>query len=206
MSAELDAMHSLGRALKAAGEGKGLSRSVVEELRAAGPLCEDGARSIMLGRPLATALRPLMEGSGEEVSMLASLIVSAPRSSACLVARSGEALAVTLERWIKARENEILEQKVMRFRSLVTSGVLGAVMAMLAALGPAVGEIGFGAQPGGSGALVYGAAALTALGSGMLGAFMSGRRFFVNAALSLAVFAAISAAIAPLASFPSAAL
>jgi hypothetical protein len=208
--AELDAMHSLGRALKSAGEGKGLARSVAEELRTAGPLGEEGARRILLGHPLARALRPLMEGGGEEVSMLASLLVSAPRSSAPLVGRSGEALAVTLERWVKARENEVLEQKVMRFRSLVTSAVLGGVMGMLAALGPMVGGIGLGigigAGTGGTGALVYGAAALTALGSGMLGAYMSGRRFFVNVALSLAVFAAISAAAAPLAALPSVAM
>jgi hypothetical protein len=199
MRAELDAMHSLGRALKSAGEGKGLARSVAEELRMAGPLGEEGARRILLGHPLERALIPLMEGGGEEVSMLASLVVSAPRSSAPLVGRSGESLAVTLERWVKARENEVLEQKVVRFRSLVTSAVLGAVMGMLAALGPMVGGIGTGAGTGGTGALLYGAAALTGLGSGMLGAYMSGRRFFVNVALSLAVFAAISAAAAPLA-------
>ena len=203
MSAELDAMHSLGRALKSAGEGKGLARSAVEELCRAGPLGREGARLLLLGFPLSRALLPLVEDGGDEVSMLASLVVAAPRSSAPIVGKSGESLALTLERWIRPREREALEQKVMRFRSLVTSAVLGAVMGMLTALGPVVGSLGLGASAGGSGALVYGSAALTALGAGMLGAFMSGRRFFVNVLLSLAVFAVIAAAAAPLVSVPS---
>ncbi|MDG7011600.1 MAG: hypothetical protein JRN11_05910 [Nitrososphaerota archaeon] len=206
MSAELDAMHSLGRALKSAGEGKGLARSAVEELPRAGPLGREGARLLLLGFPLSRALKPLVEEGGEEVSMLASLVVAAPRSSAPLVGRSGESLAVTLEGWVKSRDSEVMEQKVMRFRSLVTSAVLGAVMGMLTALGPVVGSLGLGGSPVGTGALVYGSAAMTAMGSGMLGAFMSGRRFFVNVLLSMAVFAAIAAAAAPLASVSSAAL
>ncbi len=203
MSTELDAMHSLGRALKSAGEGEGLARAVVEELRRAGPQGREGSKLILLGRPLSQALLPLIEEGGEEVAMLASLIMSAPRSSVPLVGRSGESLAASLERWVKSRESELLERKVMRFRSLVTSAVLGAVMGMLTALGPVVGSLDLGGGTGDTAALVYGAVAMTALGSGMLGAFMSGRRFFVNVFLSLAVFAVVAAAAAPLASLPA---
>lgn len=195
---------SLKRVLESAGQGSGMARSIVEELGGDDGLGREGARLLLLGNPISTAMRPIIEGGAEEVSLLASLIVAAPKSSAPLVGTSGGAIAHTLEGWAKARENRALEQKVLRFRSLVTSAVLGAVTAMLASLGPMVGTLGFGAGPGvDPGALIYGAAAMTAISSGMLGVYMSGKGFYVNVAASLAVFGIVCAVASPLASVPS---
>ncbi|MDE1852713.1 MAG: hypothetical protein KGI38_03075 [Thaumarchaeota archaeon] len=204
MNPDLSTILSLRRVLESASEGEGMARSFVEGLGDVRPLGSESARLLLLGYPIPLALRPLVEGSSDEVSMLAALIVSAPRSSTSLVGKSGSAFAVTLERWIKARENGLLEQKVMRFRSLVTSAVLGAVTAMVASLGPIVGSLNFGtgtaADPG---SLIYAGAAMVTVSSGMLGIFMSGKNFFVNVALSLAVFALVAAVASPLASVPS---
>ncbi len=200
MNPDLSAILSLRRVLKSAGDGMGMARSLVKELGDVQTLGADAGRMILLGNPLSVSLRPLVEEGSQEVSMLASLIISAPRSSTSLVGRSGEALAITLERWVKARESGKLENKALRFRSLVTSGVMGAVTAMVASLGPIVGNLNFegSAPPVNAGALISVAAAMTAISSGMLGYFMSGKGFVVNIAASLAVFAVVIAVSSPL--------
>lgn len=204
MNADLSMVLSLRRVLESAESGMGMARSIVKELRGAQREGADSARMTLLGFPLAVSLRPLVEGKSEEVSMLASLIVSTPRSSAVLVGRSGGELANTLERWVKVKENGRLEQKVLRFRSLITSGVLGGVTAMVASLGPLVGNLSFAAPSApGAAALVPAAATMTAVSSGMLGLFMSGRGLFLNVAVALLVFAAVSAVASPLTAIPS---
>ena len=201
MNAELSAIFSLKKVLELAGEGMGMAQSLVRELRTLAPEGSEVARMVLLGYPLAVSLRPLAESRSEEVSMLTSLVVSAQGSSSALVGRNGSAFAATLERWVKARENGRLEMKVQRFRSLVTSGVLGAVTAMIAALGPLVGNRSFlGTAPdSGTGALMLAAAGMTAISSGMLGYFMSGRRFYQNVVVALLVFAFVDLLASPLA-------
>jgi len=205
MNADLSMLLSLRRVLESAGGGKGMSRSLVEELAGVRPLGTESARRLLLGFPLSNSLRPLVERGSDEVSILASLIVSAPRSSISLVGRSGGFLAKTLERWVKVKENSTLEHRVMKFRSLVTSGVLGAVTAMVASLGPLVGSLDFSsiAPPVNSLTFIVAAAAMTAISSGMLGYFMSGRGFYLNLVASLLLFSAVSVLVAPLVSIPS---
>ena len=198
MKSDLQMLLALRRVLQSAAEGEGIARSVVEEMRGLSPAGTLAARKVLLGNPPSASFGPLRNESGEEVAVLASLIASAARSSVPAVGRNGGALAETLERWVKARESRALEQRVMKFRSLMTSAILGAVTGLLAALGPLVGSIQFSAPPVANGGLVYGAAAMTAVSSGMLGAYMSGRRFYVNVALSLCAFALVSSLASPL--------
>lgn len=187
--------------LESVGEGRGVALSVVEELRSAPDPAPDAARKLLLGYPLRASLRLLSESGTDEVAMLASLVVAAPRSSAALVGEKGEELAATLERWVKARDNRRLEQKALKFRSVVTSGVLGAVTAMLASLGPLVGSLnlGGGAPPGDPSAFLAGAAVMAAIGSAMLGLFVSGKGFLLNVAVTMGAFAVVSAFAFPLA-------
>lgn len=202
MREDLSLLVSLKGVLESAAEGKGLAGSVVEKLGGAGGPATEAARLVLLGHPISVALRPLAEGGSEEVAMVAALIVSAPMSSAPRVGKSGKSLVSTLEGWIRARESRELEQKVLRFRGIVASGVLGAVSSMLASLGPLVGNLDLGAagQQVNGGPLLYASAAMAAIGSGMLGVYMSGRGMVLNVALTLAVFALVAAAAAPLAS------
>jgi hypothetical protein len=105
---------------------------------------------------------------------------------------------------VKAKESARLEQKVLKFRSLITSAVLGAVTAMVASLGPIVGNLSFTSMPVVSpDALLPAAAGMTAMSSGMLGFFMSGRRFYTNVVVSLASFLLVCAIVSPLVSIPS---
>jgi len=201
LNEDLVTILALKRVLQATGEGMGIAQSVVRELRAIGPLGTESGRLILLGLPLSAALRPLTGCRSDEVSTLATLVLYAPRSSSAVISRSGGALASTLEKWVKAKESARLQQKALRFRGFITSAVLGAVSAMIASLGPLVGSLDFGASaPINPAALQYCAACMVALSSCMLGLFMSGRGFYVNVVVSLAVFALVSTLAAPLAS------
>lgn len=201
---EVSMILALRRVLESAGQGAGMARSIVLVLRGTDRLGKEAARLTLLGRPIAWSMKPMTEGGSEEVAMLASLIVAAPRSSAPTVGERGGAIASTVERWVKSKETRALELKVMRFRSLVTSGVLGAVTAMVGALGPLVSSFGIVArQTPDAGAVVYGAAAMAAISSGMLGVFMSGRKFYVNVAVTLLAFILVYAFASPLAEVPS---
>ena len=200
MNSELVRILTLKKVLESASEGMGMAQSVARELRRDESPGRESARLVLLGYPLAVALRPLIESGCEEVSMLASLIVSAPRSSSVIIGRSGGMLASTLERWVKAKESGKLQQKALRFRGLVTCGVLGAVTAMVASLGPLVGTLDFtgASQPAGSTTLLFSAAGLTGVSSCMLGLFMSGRSFYLNAVVALGVFTLVSTLASPL--------
>ncbi len=207
MTTELDAVRSLRRVLEAAGEGKGMSRALVEELEGSGASMSEAARMLLLGYPIQASLRPVIDGRLQEASMLASLIVAAPRSSAAQVGRNGKAMAATLERWVKVKESSKMEMRVLRFRSLLTSGVLGAVTAMVASLGPLVANLGLASQPAADPQyLIYAAAAMTGLSSAMLGYYMSGTRLFVNVGVAMAAFALVAALASPLAGVSSQAL
>ena len=200
MNTDLVRILTLKKVLESASEGMGMAQSVARELSRAEPPERESARLVLLGYPLAVALGPVIESGCEEVSMLASLIVSAPRSSSVMIGRSGGILASTLERWVKTKESGRLQQKALRFRSLVTCGVLGAVTAMVASLGPLVGTLDFtgGSQPTGATTLLYSAAGLTGISSCMLGLFMSGRSFYLNVAVALGVFTLVSTLASPL--------
>ena len=208
MNTELVRILALKKVLESASEGMGMAQAVARELRRAEPLGRESARLVLLGHSLAFALRPLVESGCEEVSMLASLIVSAPKSSSTMIGRSGGILAGTLERWVKAKESGKLQQKALRFRSLVTCGILGAVTAMVASVGPLVGSLDLTGTPPptSSATLLYSASALAAISSGMLGLFMSGRSFYLNVAVTLGVFILVSAIASPLANVPTVSL
>jgi hypothetical protein len=200
MDKDLSVILSLRRVLETVAEGRGVSQSTVRELRNQ----EEGAevaRLALTGLPPSKSYASLMSSKSEEAAMLASLIVGAPMSSASLVGLRGSSLSGTFERWAKLRENARLEWKVVRFRGLVTSGVLGGVMAMIAAIGPLVGALDFASgMPTGPSSLPTAAAAMTVVSSSMLGIFMSGRGFLVNVAVSLAFFVAAYSLASPLAS------
>lgn len=166
------------------------------------------ARKVLLGHPPEEALRPMLSGESQEVAMLAGLAAAGSHGSARRVGARGERLSATLERWLRAKEARAMEQKVMQTRGYIMSAVMGAVTAMLASLGPLVSNLNFLSPPqaGQAAALPYGAAALCGISSAMLGLFMSERRFYVNVAITLGVFALTMSAVAPLANVPAVSL
>jgi hypothetical protein len=137
--------------------------------------------------------------------MLASLVLSSKNSSVMATGKKGETLSNLAEKWVKARENQRLEARVRRARSLLASAVAGAVSSMIATIGPLLGSLSNIATlaPMGAGSLLYPGAAMALVSSGLLGLYTSGRGFYLNVLVTGTVYGFVALAVAPLASFPS---
>ena len=202
MKSELSIVLTLRKVLELARDGKGVAGSLVRELGGAEVPGKEVARRVLTGFPIESSLLPLLAGDSREVAMLASIVVASAKSSSALAGRNGELLSYTLERWVKARENRRLEEKVLGFRGFIVSGVLGAVSGMVAALGPVLGALDFSraqaqADPG---SLTYAAAAMVILSSVFLGLSMSRRKFYLNVFVAALAFLAVLYMISPLVS------
>ena len=183
----------------------GVCQSLVRELGDAGPAGEEVRRRVLLGLSPGFALLPVSNGRSAEASMLASLVLSSRNSSVVTTGRKGETLSNLAERWVKARENQRLEARVRRARSMLASAVDGAVCSMIATIGPLLGSLANIATPStmAPGSLLYPGAAMALISSGLLGVYTSGRGFYLNAAVTGAVYLFVSLAVAPLAIIPS---
>jgi uncharacterized membrane protein len=129
----------------------------------------------------------------------------ASSTNAAIIGKKGADLSNLLERWLKSAEERAMEAKVFQMRGLIMSAVLGALMATVSAIGPLVASSNFmtgGAAPAPQ-SLYLVSGAMVAVSSGMLGIFLSGRRFYVNLVLALAVYAVASVATSPLVSVSS---
>jgi len=205
MNPDLSLVLALRRVLGLVTEGSGMAQALVRELRGGDPRGRYAARRILLGYPIPVSLARLERGGPDEIGLIATLIVGSAESSSQLIGETGEAVTITVERWLKTKENARLEDRVARFRSLIASFVLGAVAAIIATLGPLVGALSFSATPEltGSRSIFYAAVGMTAASSAMLGLFMSGRRFGLNVAASLSAFVFVSALASPLSPVPA---
>lgn len=208
MNRDLARLALFRRVLGLVTSGMGVSASIVRAFRAAEGEEHDAARLVLLGNPPPVSLAAIVSDDAKELGMLASLVAGASSSSAKALGRKGEALSLVLEGWLKARESRILERRVLQMRGYIMSAVLGAVMAIIAALGPVVGSIDFlqaaPQVPGPS--LSYFAAAMVVASASMLGLFLSGRRFYLNLLVATMVFVLAFAAASPLADVPSVSL
>ena len=201
MNRHLGALLLLRRVLVEVGDGRGVAGALVAVFGRTTMGLSGVARATLLGYPPRESMRQLV-GWGEELGMLASLVVSGSRGDARLVGRKGERLSLTLESWIKAGEGRRMEQRVLRFRGLIVSGVLGAVLGMVCSVGPLVGGLSFTTAPPKVDPEYIEAAALAmvCLSSAMLGLYMSGRGFLIDVASALAVFVLVVVAVSPLTS------
>ena len=208
MRGELSTVLALRRVLQSVANGRGIAQSLVRELRKDADGGEETARIVFLGLPPQVALQSITNGASSEVSMLASIVVELAKISAPLGGKNGEALSYILERWVKVRESNRLEERVQRFRALIASAVLGAVTAMISTLGPLLASFGSGSLgvSSGSSNFLYAGFAMAISSSAMLGVFISGRRFYVNVSMTVAIFALVGILVAPLADLPSVSL
>jgi hypothetical protein len=204
MKREFAMINRLRRVFTATREGMGLATALVQTFGPADGEPKGVARMILLGLPPRVALEPIVGDGSRELSMLAGLLSTSSSSSTEAIGGKGERLSTIMERWLKMKEARIMEQRVMQMRSHLMSAVLGAVVAMLASLGPLVSNLNLiaGSAPQSSGLLVWSTACMVAISSGMLGLFMSGKRFYFDVILSLTTFAFVCYAVAPLASVP----
>jgi len=202
MNKRLARMQLIKRVLASIGAGRGVSTSIVMALRGGGGEEELAAKRVLLGFPPVKAMQPIVSDDSRELGMLASLVTMASSSNTAVIGKKGADLSNLLERWLKAAEERAMEAKVFQMRGFIMSAVLGALMATVSAIGPLVASTNFltggSATPAGPLLLVSGA--MVAVSSTMLGIFLSGRRFYFNLALALAVYAVATTATAPLVS------
>jgi hypothetical protein len=205
MTRKLDTMMQLRRVFVSASAGMGVATALVKTFRLATTDGKEVARRILLGLPVKVALAPVVNDSSKEVSMLARLLAESTTASARIIGAKGETLSLILEKWLKMKEARDMERKVLQMRSHIMSAVLGAVVAMLATLGPLVSGLSFTSQslPINATTLLGASASMVIVSSSMLGVFMSGRRFYVDTLVALAAFAVAAAAISPLANVPT---
>jgi len=197
---DLRMVRALRRVLEASSGGRGVSKSAILELPRVSSDGREVARSLLLGLGLRWAMKPLAKAKTEEVRMLSSLVGEVGRSSTESVGRGAGGLSATLEKWVSLSEAKRLELKVQEYRGLLTSGILGAVTSVVAALGPMMGSLNFSGQPNpiDPTAIRLAAAVMAANGAAMLGLFLSGRRFFLNVAVCILAFLFVSALVSPL--------
>lgn len=197
-------MATLRKVLESVSSGKGVAQALVAELREGGAGGREVARLVLLGQPLDVSLSGMTEARSEEVSMLSSLVLWSSKGSAKVVGERGKSLSAVLERWLKLKENEKMERRVMAYRGLIASGVLGAVTAMVATLAPLLGTFVLSQQQAHqSGYLPIAAAALASMSSAMLGLYVSGRAFPVFVIVAISAFAAVYLAVSPMVDVPS---
>jgi len=204
MNKKLSSLLLFRRVFMLAGEGKGLATSLVETFRGEGSEGKGVARKILLGFPVQAALEPLSSQGTEELSVLANLLANSSSSSARLIGRKGQRLSFMFERWMKMKEARQMQQRVMQLRSHLMAAVMGAVVAMLASLGPLVAGLNFlspSPEVSGSSLLLW-SGVMVGTSSTALGLFMAGRRFYVDTLIALLAFGLTAAATAPLASVP----
>jgi hypothetical protein len=202
MNEELSMVSSFRRVLEEIGRGRGTSQALVRELKEAHGEGRNIARKTLLGSPFWEALGPSEAGLSPELTMLASLIATAGRGSSRLMGIRGGELTDTVERWVRAKETDRMEDKVMRFRALVASAVMGAVVATVAGVGPIVSGLNLesGSLSAGSPLLLPAAGLVSVVSSTMLGLYVSGRGFLMNSLITLATFTIVVALVGPLAS------
>ena len=205
MEQELSVVLAFRRVLERTGEGMGVSQALLRELGGAGPIGNEARRGLLLGLPPGVALMTISTGSSAEASMLALLVLSSKTSSVVTTGKKGETLSDLAEKWVKARENQRLESRVIRARGLLASAVAGAVCAMIATIGPLLGSLSDIANPvpAATGSLLYPGATMALISSGLLGLYTSGRGFYLNVLVTGIVYGFVAFAVAPLASFPS---
>ncbi|HXW37268.1 MAG TPA: hypothetical protein VEJ36_05140 [Nitrososphaerales archaeon] len=206
MKEKFELVSKLRRVFMNMRQGLGLAHSLVETFRDSEGGHTEVARRILLGIPPAVALESLTSAGSEELRMLVNLLAGAGGASARLVGEKGERLSGIVEGWLEAQESSQLERRVMHTRGLIMCTVLGAVVAMMATIGPLVGveQISTAAVPVASRALLeLSSCLMAALSGGMLGAFTGGKRLYQNVILTVAAFVITSSAVAPLANLPA---
>ncbi len=201
MNRDLSVLLTMRKVLAEVGSGAGVAAAVVREFSGAQGSLREVARETLLGHPPQETMPSLLAGEGAELAILASLLAEGSKGDAEAAGSRGEWLSLDLEGWVKAREARAMEQKVMRFRGVIVSAVLGAVLGMVSTIAPAVGSFGFPSSAGGVdiGSLKAAAGVMGVLSSAMLGLFMSGRGLVANVLVTVVAFGLVSLAVQPLA-------
>lgn len=202
-SAELARMERLRQVMRLSASGKGVASAVVETLRASSR--EDDAavvRSILLGRPVEEAVRPLLSVKDHSSDLVAFLVEQA-KLDAPEASRRAETLRALFERWVRAKQSRLTDQRIMETRSLMVSAILGGVTAMVSAIAPVLSSFQLSLTEAPSTAAPpspYLGLLFVMPGAFFLGLFFRPRRAALNLAVSVCAYVVVAYLFSPLVS------
>ncbi|MDA4136195.1 MAG: hypothetical protein OK449_04240 [Thaumarchaeota archaeon] len=199
-SSELRRMNKLRQVMRLSARGNGMAASLVETFRGSRLPAELSAvRSILLGRPLEESVGSMMAADDRSSDLLIYLVqqakIDAPEAS-----RRADKLALLFEHWVRAKQDRIVEQRIMETRSIMVSAILGGVTAMAAALAPALStfQLTFAQLQPSPAYTEYLGLLFVIPGALFLGLFFSPRRALLNMAISGAAYLMVVYFFAPL--------
>jgi hypothetical protein len=190
-SAELRRMDRLRQVMRLSARGKGMAASIVETFRDSGVRREtEAVRSILLGMSVDESAR-MLTGSGDHSNELLAYLVEQAKVDALEASRRAERLAVLFERWVRAKQDRLVDRRIMETRSLMVSGIVGGVTAMVASLAPVLSsfQLTFNQQAPPPAFTQYLGILFVLPSSFFLGLFFSSRRAVLNVVVATAAFA-----------------
>jgi hypothetical protein len=192
-------MNKLRQVMRLSARGKGMAASVVETFKDSDVREErETARRILLGRPLEDSVSAMTTG-GQSGDLLFYLVEQA-KMNAPEASRQADRLTVMFERWVRAKQERLVDQKIVQTRSFMVSAILGGVTAMLAALAPVLStfQLTLSQQAAPTGGSQYLGLLLAVPSAFFLGMFFSPRRALLNSAASAAAYMLVVYFFAPL--------
>jgi len=198
-SPDLGRMGKLRRVLRLSAQGKGIAASIVDSFRESTVRAEsEMVRQILLGSSVEQSVDTLVSRDDHSREILL-YVVSQAKVNAVEASRRADKLTSLFEHWVWMKQQRVIEQRIMETRSILVSGILGGVTAMISALAPVLSsfQLTLGAQPAPASTSYLGILFVLPAAS-FLGFFFSPRRAYVNVAVSVAAFVLVTYFFSPL--------
>ncbi|MGD0637588.1 MAG: hypothetical protein ABSA72_06075 [Nitrososphaerales archaeon] len=198
-SPDLGRMGKLRRVLRLSAQGKGIAASIVDSFRESTVREEsEMVRQILLGSSVEQSVDTLVSRDDHSREILL-YVVSQAKVNAVEASRRADKLTSLFEHWVWMKQQRVIEQRIMETRSILVSGILGGVTAMISALAPVLSsfQLTLGAQPAPASTSYLGILFVLPAAS-FLGFFFSPRRAYVNVAVSVAAFVLVTYFFSPL--------
>lgn len=198
-SPDLGRLAKLRQVLRLAAHGKGIAASIVEAFRESKIEEErEMVRRILLGIPVEQSVAGLVSRDDRSRDVLL-YVVNQAKVNAVEASRRADKLSSLFEHWVWMKKQRVVEQRIMETRSILVSGILGGVTAMISALAPVLAtfQLTLGAPPPPTSPVYLGILFVIPAAS-FLGFFFSPGRAYVNVIVSVLAFSLVSYFFTPL--------
>ena len=180
-------------------QGKGIAASIVDSFRESRVGEEsEMVRRILLGNPVEQSIDRLIAKDDHSREILL-YVVGQAKVNAVEASKRADRLTTLFEHWVWMKQQRLIEQRIMETRSIMVSGILGGVTAMISALAPVLSsfQLTLSAQPPPASPSYLGILFVLPAAS-FLGFFFSPRRAYVNVAVSVTAFVLVTYFFSPL--------
>ena len=204
---DLSFMAKLRQVLRLTARGRGVAAAIVETFQGSRVDGErEMVRRILMGHPVGDAMERLgSEGKGPDAYTreLALFVVEQASVDAAEASRRAERLSTLFEHWIWMKRQRGTDQKILETRSIMVSGILGGVTAMVSCLAPVLAnfQINLESPPSTAPATFYSpylGLLFVLPAASFLGFFFSRRRAYFNVTVAVAAYLAVIYFFGPL--------